>query len=775
MKENASYKGEKNMKFKFIKAGDGYCTQQNNIPAPYIRKSFSLDFVPKSAVLKITATGFYELYLNGKNITKGFLAPYISNPTQIIYYDEYDVTQYLSKGENVVGIILGNGFANQDARNCEFNLADFRGPLVTALNIEVQEENKCFYLETDESFKTTPSPILYDMYRFGTHYDARKEISGWCDIGFDDSEWENVQKAVCPALRVEKSIAEPITKQYELKPISIKKQEDFNYIESAWEERFEKDLNCDFAHIESGYLYDFGYSCSGVCRLKIKGEKGQKIVLRHGETLKNGKFNINSIFTIKPGFEEYIDLLQKDVYILKGGEEEIFVPSFTYHGFRYVFVEGVTESQATEDLLTFIVFNSNITRRADFNCSDETLNKLYEMGIRADLSNFHYFPTDCPHREKNGWTGDISFSAEQLSLNFEAEKSFAQWLETVRYAQKESGVIPHIVPNAGDWGLGMFAGPTWDSVCTNVPFYTYKYNGNEEILRENADMIKKYLKYMSSVRNKNGLIEIGLGDWVQPYAGNGVLTPVPFVATVMAYDIAYKSSYIFDNLNMPEDAMYAKNLACEIRQALRDNFIDKKTGIALGKSQTAQALFIAHKIYDDSEIEKAYRHMINLIDETGYISCGAIGLRYIFRVLTEMGDEDITYKLLVSTEEPSYGSMIARGATALCEAPLKNGAQQSQNHHYLGDILYLFISEFAGLKINPYLKDINEILVEPHLPKKLDFAKCEYITEKGKIEVLTERKDGTICVTVNVPKGIYGSVIINGNTYEVKTGINVYF
>lgn len=266
------------MNFKtFVKAADTYCSQEHIMPAPYIRKSFNLDFNPKNAILRITATGFYELYLNGKNITKGFLTPYISNPTQIIYYDEYDVSRYLSKGENVVGIILGNGFANQDARNCEFNLASFRGPLLTALNIDACGDNNNFHLDMDESFKTYPSPILYDMYRFGTHYDARKEIKGWCNAGFDDSQWNNVQKAECNAEKIEKSIAEPIIKQYELTPVSIEKQENFNYIESAWEDRFKKDLNCDFAHIDSGYLYDFGYSCSGVCRLKIKGEKGQKV------------------------------------------------------------------------------------------------------------------------------------------------------------------------------------------------------------------------------------------------------------------------------------------------------------------------------------------------------------------------------------------------------------------------------------------------------------------------------------------------------------------
>jgi len=759
----------------FIKANDEFCCLEKSVSAPYIRKSFELDFCPECANLQITASGFYEVYINGQNITKGFLAPYISNPTEVLFYDEYDVSSYLSKGENVIGIILGNGFANQDATNCNFNLAGFRAPLVTSLNMNVSGENKSFHLESDENFKTHPSPILYDMYRFGTHYDARKEISGWCDKKFDDSSWENVKIAEYPTAKIEKSIAEPITKQYELKPVLIEKQEDFNYIESAWEERFAKNIDCDFAHIDSGYLYDFGYNCAGVCRLKIKGEKGQKVILRHGETLKDGKFNINTIFTVRKGFEEYINLLQTDVYILKGGQEEIFIPAFTYHGFRYVFVEGITEKQATRDLLTYIVFNSNITKRADFKCSNETINKLYEMGIRSDLSNFHYFPTDCPHREKNGWTGDISFSAEQLSLNFDAVKSFDQWLKMVRYAQKENGEIPPIVPDADDWGMGEYNGPAWDSVCVNLPFYTYKYSGDKNILLDNADMIKKYLNYISSMRNENGLVEIGLGDWAQPYYEDvGLLSPKKLTSSVMVYDMAVKSQYIFKKINMLTEAMFAEKLANEMRQALRDNFVDRKTCIAKGNCQTSQVLFLAHKIFAEDEMEKAYRHLLKIIGKDGYISCGAIGLLYIFRFLTEMGDEDIAYDLLVSTKEPSYGSMIARGATALCETTIKNGCQESHNHHFLGDILYLFISEFAGLKINPYLDDVNEILVEPHLPSKLNFAECEYLTEKGKIRVLTERKEESIYVTLSVPVGVHGVVIVNGKKHLIKAGENVY-
>lgn len=223
----------------------------------------------------------------------------------------------------------------------------------------------------------------------GEHYDANKEVCGWNTVGFNDSEWDNAYFAPAPRGKLTVCEAEPIEVIKEIEPVNIFRQ-------------------------DNDFVYDFGENNAGVCTLKIKAYKGQRIELWHGEIFANGRFdNYSTIFdrTDAPFYPEYS---QKDVYIAKGEGIEEYTPKFTYHGFRYVLVKGITEEQATKELLTYNVMSSDLDEIGGFNCSDETINTLFEMVKRSDRSNYYYFPTDCPHREKNGWTGDISMSADHM-------------------------------------------------------------------------------------------------------------------------------------------------------------------------------------------------------------------------------------------------------------------------------------------------------------------------------------------------------------------------
>lgn len=744
----------------FIKATDTYCSIENNVPAPILRKGFSIENIHQKALLRICVTGFYHLYINGEKITKGELAPYINNPDHILYCDEYDVTHLLKNGKNAIAVILGNGFANQDVDSWDFSKASFRAPLCMALEIICDGKK---ILESDETFKTHPSPILFDMYRYGIIYDAREEIDGFSKADFDDSNWQNAKTAIPPKGKIKLCEALPVKPQYELSPLHIEKQQNFHYLISDEG----KPVECTY--VNEGWLYDFGFNCAGVCRLKIKGEKGQKVTIRHCEALKDGYFNINSIFTIKEGLEQYIHLLQADTYILKGGEEEIFTPVFTYHGFRYVLVEGITKEQATEDLLTYIVMNTDIKKRTDFSCSDKTLNKLYEMGIRSDLSNFHHFPTDCPHREKNGWTGDISVSAHQLLLNFNCEKSLDVWLENVRYAQRESGELPGIVPTSG-WGYEWGNGPVWDSAIVNVPYYAFKYNGSTEIIRKNAPMIKKYLEYIACKRDERGLIACGLGDWVQPDAYTaGIKAPLEFTDSAQILEAARKSALLFDTIGMCEERDFALNLEAEMRDAIRKSLIDFKAMTVTGNCQTSQAYAIALDIFNEDEKKKAYKRLLDFIKEyDDHAYCGMIGLRYIFHVLFENGDADLAIKMITREDSPSYGNMLALGGTALFEATQQNGVQQSQNHHFFGDILNLFITKLAGIRINPAMNDTNNVTISPIIPKAIEHAFASF----KDISVLWKKNNGKVDVKIYMPKNFHGKFEFKGKVVQLKTGEN---
>lgn len=710
---------------KFIRAGNEYTTKEKHIPAPYIRKSFDLDFVPDKASVYICTPGFYTIYINGKDITKGFLAPYISNPDDLVCYDEYDISDYMQNGKNCIAFVLGNGFANQTVDEWDFSKASFRAPLCASVYLKAEKNGAEFVLEADESFKTHPSPIIYDMYRDGTHYDARLEVDGWNLPDFDDGEWNNVLIADSPKGEIVKCTAHPIKTQYELKPVKIALQEKFCFFRDFKE-----------SYIEKGFMYDFGVNRAGVCRLKIKGKEGQKIIIRHGETItEDGNFCVNSVVLPRADFMDRMHLFQTDVYILKGDEEEIFIPPFTYHGFRYVLVEGITEEQATEDLLTYMVFNSDVKRRAYFECSDETVNKLYDMAIASDLSNLHYFPTDCPQREKNGWTGDMSASAEQYSLHFDYADTMKLWLKSLEYAQKEDGCLPGIVPTTGifyDWGNG----PVWDSACVNVPYFIYKYDGRRDVLEKAAPIIAKYLQYVATRRDEKGFVTFGLGDWSQ--AGSlleeGIDTPLAVTGTGTVYDMARKSAFIFDVLGMREEKEFAEKLAFDARKSIREHLIDYETMTVSGNCQTAQAFFISLGIFEENERERAYSRLVELIEEKGrHLHCGVVGLRHIIEVLFTYGDADLALEAMCKKTSPSYGWLIEQGGTSLFEILEETEINKSQNHHFLGDYIRVFVSYMLGIKVNPYLRNINEIVISPIIPDGINSAKGSYTAEKGTV------------------------------------------
>lgn len=417
---------------RFVSAGEEYCDFDRRVPAPYMRGTFLLEKEAENAFITITALGFYDLYVNGARITKGILAPYISNPDQIVVYDRYDVKRYLRRGRNAVGLILGNGFSNGFGGFVwEFDKAPFRAAPKTAFAVEVNGE-KIF--STENEIKTAPSPILFDELRQGEVYDARLEIKGWALPGFDDTEWRAAVAAPAPKGRFLPARFEPIAEHKRRRAVRV-------------------------VPLEDGYLYDFGVNTAGVPVLKTDGKAGQKITLVCGEWFKNGDLELENIrFAAQKQFKREAQTVE---YICKGEAGEGFTPCFSYYGGRYVKVTGITPEQAVTGLVEFSEQSSAIRKIGSFTCSDEYANKTFENTVRSDFSNFFYFPTDCPHREKNGWTGDISLSSEQFSLLFDCGKSLAAWLVCLRAAQKENGAVPCIVPTGG-WGYGWGSGPSWD-------------------------------------------------------------------------------------------------------------------------------------------------------------------------------------------------------------------------------------------------------------------------------------------------------------------------
>ncbi|MDR1629287.1 MAG: family 78 glycoside hydrolase catalytic domain, partial [Oscillospiraceae bacterium] len=579
---------------------------EQHIPAPCLRKTFTLENVPHKADFLISGLGFYEAFINGTRITKGHMAPYISNSDHIVYFDRYEIASLLREGKNCVGVVLGNGMQNAFGGYVwDFDKTAFRSAPKAAFRLELDEDTA---IESDVSVKTAPSPIVFNELRCGEFYDANKEIAGWNLPEFDDSAWENALIAENP--RGERRIceADPILPQRELRTVSITEQ-------------------------DGGYLYDFGENCTGVTRLRIQGEPGQVVTIGHGEWMHRGKLDLHNFGHFYP--EGY---WQKTQYTCRGGEEEVYQPGFTYYGFQYALVQGVTKEQATPELLTYVVLNSNLAENGSFRCSDETANILQSMCRRSTLANFLYFPTDCPHREKNGWTGDASVSCEHTLLNLVPEKSYREWLHNIRKAMNEKGQLPGVVPT-GDWGYHWGNGPCWDQVLTTLPYFTYLYRGDKAILEENATAIFRYLVYLDENLNKQGLIDFGLGDWVQvSREAHKPTAPVELTNSIMSMEIARMAAYIFGELGMENKRQFALRLQETLRANLRKYKIDLNTMTAAGNCQTSQAMAIYYDVFEPGEKRAAMDVLLKLIDEKdGKFDVGMLGFRVLFHLLSQFG------------------------------------------------------------------------------------------------------------------------------------------
>ncbi len=750
---------------KFVCECTEYSTYSKNIPAPLFRKSFTLEKAPENAEILICGLGFYDLFVNGQKITKGYLAPYISNSDHYTYFDRYDLKKYLTVGENVIGVMLGDGHQVGKTKTWDFKDNPINSAPLLALNAEIKCGEDMLSFEADE-FVCKKGPILFNDLRSGVFYDARLEEKGWTAPGFAEKDWHAPIFGASPKGKAKICEAEPIKAYREIRPISIIKGERAEYkIDGQVKEYHEQNPAFEEATpLSGGYIYDFGENNSGIYRLKIKGERGQKVSLQCAEQLVDGKLDYSNINFYPDGFS------QRDIYYLGGDGEEIFEPMFVYHGYRYIYVTGITEEQAKPELLTYLVQSSALPERGGFRCSDERVNQIYEMGRRSDISNFFYFPTDCPHREKNGWTGDASVSAEHMIMTIGAESSWREWLNNIRAAQKDSGMLPGIVPT-DTWGYKWGNGPAWDSVLFNLPWFTYKYRGETEIIKENANSMLKYLEYIALQRDERGIVEIGLGDWVPvDRPSNKYEASLGFTDSVMVLDMCRKASVMFEAVGLLTHKAFADSLEKEILSAIRAEYVDTETMTVKTKCQTSQSMAIFFDVLTEEEKPKAFDVLMEIIKADNYsITSGFLGLRVIFHVLSDFGQTELAYKMITKEEYPSYGYWADKGETTLLEHFIRyreNGYySESKNHHFLGDIVNWFMSALGGLRV----QNSEFVKVKPCFIENLDFCETWHELPVGKIFIRWEREDGEIVLTVRTEGDVKYVLELDGNE-KVKIG-----
>ena len=718
----------------YIRATAAYNTFENHVPAYCFRREVTVSD-ETTATLKVAVCGIYELYLNGRRLTRGLLSPYLSNPEDLVYYDEYEIT--LQKGANAVGLILGNGFVNNPGGYIwDFDKASFRSSPKMAL--EVVGGDGTVLLTGDTSFKVAPSPFLWDDYRFGECYDGRREaeIKGWTLPGFDDGEWAFAMPAETPTGELRVADIAPITVEREIEPMAV--------------------FPCG-----DGFIYDFGENNAGVCRLTVKGQAGQRIEMRFAEALKDGDIRLDNVWFVREHWERDKEIVHLDTYICNGDGVETYTPAFVYHGFRYIRVDGITAEQATPDLLTYLVMHTEMEDRGGFTCSDPVANRIQEITRRSILSNFHHFPTDCPHREKNGWTADAALSCEAALINFNPERNYREWMRNICKAQSDAGSLPGIVPTGG-WGFAWGNGPAWDCVLVYLPYFTYLWRGETAMTAESVEAFMAYLKYLRTRVDEKGLLHIGLGDWCHTEVKRPQ-APLAVTDSIVSMDIANKMAVLLEAVGKTAEAVYARSEAGLYREAIRAHLVDFSTMLVAGECQTSQAMALYYGVFNEDEKQAAFGQLLALIAECDdRMDLGVLGGRVLLHLLAEYGHADLAWKMAVEQGHPSYGDPVRRGATTLWESFYPAGAHwgpPSLNHHFWGDISAWFIKAVAGITVAPAGGELV-CEIKPAFVTALEDASAYHISPVGKIASAWKREGDEIVLTVEIPEGMSGRMTL---------------
>ena len=616
-----------------------------------------------------------------------------------MYYDEYDLNEYLSEGENVIGIMLGNGFANSNQERWKFNEISWRSAPKIALEI-YQNDDQILDIS---SFKTYPSEVIFDDFHLGERIDANFAIKNWDKPGFDDSSWTSMIPVDAPTGELLRHPSFYPVCYEEVKPIKVIKG-------------------------KNGYIYDFGASCSAMYRIKIKGQKGHTIKLFMNDAINEDKtIFMNSIVVLYTKYVPYD-------YFTLSGDEDVFINRFSHKAGRYLELSDITDEEAKTVDITLYKISSIPHTTGYFNCDEPTLNSLQQMTIVSDQSNFVYFPTDCPHREKNGWTGDVALSAEQFMLNFNCNEELKEWLKSVIKAQNEEGTIPGIVPT-DTWGFAWGNGPGWDEALFEVPYRAYIYSGDMSLLEMVHDPIIKYLKYLKTKENEKGLFKFGLGDWLPA----NTRAPVEIVDSILCKATCDLGEQIMLALN---DKEHAKEFA-DYSKYIKKNFnIHYPPTCPVEEfCQAWGAMGLYYDVFDDKD--KAFDLLMKAIEHDNYyLNFGVLTNKAMWRLLAEHNKLDLAIEMMTKDSRTAFKKWVDSGATTLLEGfcivnekldnlplwELPKGSL-SLNHHFWGDMSAFFYRHLAGIQIDKP----NELVFAPSFSKHVNHVEAE--TQGIKVEM----------------------------------------
>lgn len=703
----------------------------------YFRKGMRIEKALKQATAFIVSPNYYVFTVNGRRCTDSVLNNAWTDCEKTALYFTYPVTEWLSTGENVLGIEVGNGWNAERLGEVDYGIGEHLFSMKVLLEYEDGTREwtgtnlKDWYFSVD-------GPMLFNSIYHGEIYDARKELDGWDSPGYDmegsGKIWREAVQFEPPRGKIRAQTLEPIRIVEQIRPVEIHEVGD------------------------GSYTLDMGQNFAGWGRLTIEGEAGDEIHMKFAEII-NPDFSVN---------QANLRIARAtDTYILKGQGIETYEPRFTYHGFRYIQVFGLKEKPKKDTVIGCVV-HSDVKRIGEFVSSSRLLNQLYRNIQWTERSNLHGLPTDCPQRdERLGWTNDMTVRNEGALYNFRLPRLYDKWMGDIRDTQGEmTGAISDTAPFVR---FGSRPADPVGAALLLVPWNVYCHYGNKKILEENYEAMKSWVTYL--IRNSNHYIvkHSTMGDWAAPIGDNdtqsigagavSMVTPTILVATGFLYYDCCILKKIAEVLGFSEDAAFYEAEAKNVQEAFEKKFYNEKKHCYAANSQAANTIPLYFGMVEDENKEEILENIVRDIVEKHktHLSTGNLCSRYIIEVLLLNGKEDLAYELLTQTTYPSWGYMIENGATTLWERWEKVTEEgpliwmASHNHPMYGSVGVCFHKYLAGIQADEAAPGFENILIRPVIPEKMEEVKASLKTMRGFVQAGWKKRGKELIVEIVIP------------------------
>ena len=708
-------------------------------PAPYFRHSFDLGTGIRAARLYISALGVYEAHLNGQRVGDHILAPGWTVYNTRLRYQTFDVTELVQEGPNALGAIVGEGWyrGRLGFGGGRRNIYGENAALIAQLEVKY-DDGRSERIVTDESWRATTGPIVASSIYDGESYDARLELGDWSEADYDDDGWSGVRVHDQTLTVLEAPLGPPVRRIETIAPVAITQSP------------------------AGKTLVDFGQNLVGRLSMRVRGETGQTVTLRHAEVLENGELGTRPLRHAEA----------TDRYTLRGGGVETYEPFFTFHGFRYVEVEGWPGVLNPADI-TAIVIHSDMVRTGWFDCSDPMLNQLHQNVLWGMRGNFLDVPTDCPQRdERMGWTGDIQVFAPTAAFLYDVSGFLQSWLRDLAAEQaKFNGSVPFVVPDI----MGGNGAAAWGDAASVVPWVLYQRYGDLAILEAQFESMCGWVDHIAGVAGDNFLWDSGFqfGDWLDPTAppDNPFMARTDGVIVASAY-FAYSARLVAQTaalLGREAAQQQYSAIAAKAKAAFANEYITP-AGRMMNDAETAYALAIMFDLFTSPEQrQRGGDRLAELVRGSGYqIRTGFVGTPLMCDALCATGHHAAAYRLLKQEECPSWLYPVTMGATTIWErwdsmlpdGTINPGEMTSFNHYALGAVADWMQRTIGGIEaVEPGYRTLR---FAPRPGGKLTHCKTSLQTPYGLAACRWEIRNGTFEMSVTVPPNARGIVELPG-------------